>query len=59
MNDESFCCNGKCDQGRECPRYRQYKEDRLANIVEKLLAAVAGMIFLFILAGYLWASLGL
>lgn len=22
MNDDQFCCNGQCRQGRECPRYQ-------------------------------------
>jgi hypothetical protein len=29
MNDEHFCCNGHCSQGKDCPRFKADNESRL------------------------------
>lgn len=54
MNDERYCCDGKCEQGRDCPRYKSNTEVAAVFLV-KLVAVV---VFASVCAGYLWASFG-
>ena len=56
MNDDHFCCNGQCHQGRQCPRYR---EPRWERMVERFLSLLVILLFLCVLAGYLYASWGM
>lgn len=54
MNDERYCCDGDCNQGKDCPRYRSKTEDDILILIK----AVAVIVFMSIVAGYLWASFG-
>ena len=52
------CCNGNCNQGKDCPIGAK-KEESMFGYIIKFFAIIGFYAFLMFVAGYLWASVPL
>jgi hypothetical protein len=52
------CCDGTCNQGRDCPA-QKYKENSLVDWIVKFFAVIGIYTLVMFLLGYAYASISL